>query len=191
MSSFDAPIPPSSPGDSSWLANAVRSVRTAGTALYVFGLVSVGLSVLSLVLMLVSPRTVYGSYHDGLVKAQKDLPADQRQTVPPFEQWVKPWQLWGVITSIVGLAGSFIIVIGGMRMRNLSSFRWAVAGAVMAFLPFTNGCCCAGLPIGAWALVALFGADVRLAFTRIEEMGGLEHFDPNALPPSSYGGRIP
>ena len=49
------------------------------------------------------------------------------------------------------------------------------------------------LPIGVWALVSLFGTDVRLAFTRITEMGGLEHFDPTIPPPapSSYDGRRP
>jgi hypothetical protein len=63
-----------------------------------------------------------------------------------------------------------------------------VAGVVLSIIPCTNTCCCAGLPIGLWALVTLFGSDVRLAFARVGAAGGLERFEepppPRDEPPS-------
>jgi hypothetical protein len=61
-------------------------------------------------------------------------------------------------------------------MKQLHGYGWAVTGAVLAAVPCTNSCCCAGTPIGLWALVTLFGSDVRLAFTRVGAVGGLESY---------------
>ena len=67
-------------------------------------------------------------------------------------------------------------------MRHLHGYGWAVTGAVLSAVPCTNSCCCFGTPIGLWAIVVLFGSDVRLAFARVGAFGGLETFEADVEP---------
>jgi hypothetical protein len=84
-----------------------------------------------------------------------------------------------VVATLVSLGASFVITIGGLKMKQLSGYWWAVTGAILSILPFSNACCCFGLPVGLWALVALFGSDIRLAFSRVSAAGGLEAMAEN------------
>jgi hypothetical protein len=190
MSSVGTPTPmPLGPDENpnQWIVDAVRRVQGPALALLAFGMFSVFVSLLFLIIYIASPDTMFRPVYDYLAEGQKERPAQER--LPPYQNWLKDLQFRSVVGSILGLAGGFIIVIGGMKMRSVSSWGWALAGALMAAIPLTNTCCCLGLPIGVWAILALFGQDVRLAFSRVAEMGGLEHFDPTVPPPppSRYG----
>jgi hypothetical protein len=192
MSSHGTPIPGGlDDNPNQWLVNAVRSVQGPGLVLLAFGMFSVFVSLLFLVVYIVSPDSMFRPIYDYLLEGQKGQPPQER--LPPYKKWVQEQQLRSVVFSILGLAGGFVIIVGGLKMRQMTGYRWAVAGALLAAIPGMNSCCCAGLPIGVWALVTLFGTDIRLAFTRITEMGGLEYFDPTIPPPtpSSYGSDPP
>ncbi len=76
--------------------------------------------------------------------------------------------LGGVIGGVVYIVLALlqgVVIFGGLKMKNLQSWGLAVAAAVIALLPCTNGwCCLIGLPVGIWALVVLMNNDVKAAF---------------------------
>jgi phage FluMu protein Com len=67
-------------------------------------------------------------------------------------------------TAVVGLIISIVVLLGAVKMMKLESYGLAVAAAILALIPCTSPCCCLGLPIGIWALVILFDAQVKAAF---------------------------
>jgi len=82
----------------------------------------------------------------------------------PREQLVLGAAVWLGI-GVVGLALSIVMMVGGVKMKNLRSYGLAMTSAILALLPI-HCCCLIGLPIGIWALVALSDVHVRGAFPR-------------------------
>lgn len=176
-------VPDSSDGGQNrWLVDAVRAVQGPGTALQWYGMISVFLSVMALMVFLVSPETLTERAYKRMVEAQAKREPENRTPLPPYKQWAQQAQLELVVWSLLWLGSSFVVTIGGMKMKQLTGYGWAVAGSVLSILPVTNACCCAGLPIGLWALVALFNSDMRLAFRRVGAAGGLEEMLANPPP---------
>jgi len=191
MSAEDPAQQPESEIDAKWLANAIRAVQMPGTILLWYGVASMFLAVAFLIVYLVSPDTIYRPIYDWQLEQQREqLKEDPAHAKPmePYRKWVQQQALSGTIGSIVSLVCSFLIAVGGVKMRHLSGFGWSVAASILSILPCTNSCCCVGLPIGLSALVVLFGSDVRMAFKRVGKAGGLEAFAdvevPRDEPPS-------
>ena len=68
------------------------------------------------------------------------------------------------VLTVIGVLGGIFVVYAMLEMRKLRRFPIAVAGAILAMVPYLSLCCIFGLPIGIWALVVLFNPDVRAAF---------------------------
>jgi hypothetical protein len=68
--------------------------------------------------------------------------------------------------GIFGLPYSVLMAIGGRKMRTLSSYGWAMTGAIMGImsLPLFGLCGAVQTGIGIWAVVALNKPGVRDAF---------------------------
>lgn len=148
-----------------WFEAARESVQSPGLALQWFGIVSLVLTVIVLLVLLVSPDTALKPVYDFLVQWNKDRPPKERQPIPRYEEFVKAQTTQNLIAGVLQLIGSLVIFYGGLQVRELKGYGWGIAGGVLAILP-CNACCCIGFIFGAWALVALSGADVRLAFSR-------------------------
>lgn len=72
-------------------------------------------------------------------------------------------RLTNVTSTLLAMAMSAIMFIGGRKMGHAVDFSWAVAACVVAIIPCT-WCYCLTIPIGIWGLVILFRPDVRAAF---------------------------
>jgi hypothetical protein len=75
----------------------------------------------------------------------------------------------GLMFGFLGLPYALVLIIGGRRMRDLSSRAWALAasaGAIGSFLLLYVLCACAFVPIlfGVWGLIAMSNPVVREAF---------------------------
>jgi hypothetical protein len=68
------------------------------------------------------------------------------------------------VLAAIGIAGSLFVIYAMLEMRKARRFPIAVAGAILAMVPVGSLCCFLGLPLGIWALVVLFDAEVRAAF---------------------------
>ena len=67
----------------------------------------------------------------------------------------------GVILHVVG----FAVYIGAIEMLRRGSYRWAIAAAVLAMLPFHFGAFL-GIPFGIWSLMLLLRRDTRSQFNQ-------------------------
>ncbi|MDA7878251.1 hypothetical protein N9B39_01740 [bacterium] len=68
--------------------------------------------------------------------------------------------IWGVILVI----SSTFILIGAIKMKNMTNYGVAKAAAIVAIIPFVGPCCLLGIPFGIWAVVVLSKPHVRDAF---------------------------
>jgi hypothetical protein len=69
------------------------------------------------------------------------------------------------LLGVLGIVGSCFVIFAMLEMKKVRRFPVALAGAILAMLPFLSLCCFFGFPLGIWALVVLFNPDVRAAFT--------------------------
>jgi predicted Zn finger-like uncharacterized protein len=67
------------------------------------------------------------------------------------------------IALVLMVVWTIIVLLGGLKMKSLSSYGAAMTGCIFAMLP-CNIVCLGGLPIGIWALVVLNRPDVKRAF---------------------------
>jgi hypothetical protein len=69
-----------------------------------------------------------------------------------------------IISYVLNIVCALILMIGGIKMLQLSGPALPTISAVLAMIPCTVGCCCVpGLPVGIWALIVLNRPDVRAA----------------------------
>jgi hypothetical protein len=61
----------------------------------------------------------------------------------------------GILSALIAGALSVLILVGGLRMRQLQSLGLVRVAAVLALIPCISPCCLVGLPIGIWVLVVL------------------------------------
>ena len=70
----------------------------------------------------------------------------------------------GAILGLLYTVFGIVVIIGGIKAQNATSFAWAMTAAITAMIPCISGCCLVGFPIGIWALVTLTDPTVRRAF---------------------------
>ena len=179
MTDYGAQPPPEPEPEESgrWLADAIQSSRPPAIALQWYGIISMLLAGLVVALFLAAPGEAAGRYYDRLVQQQRELAPEDREQLPPRDEFVRGMQIQWVGIGIIWLVCSFLIAYGGIRMKQLHGYGWAVTGAILSAIPCISGCCCFGTPIGLWALVTLFGSDVRLGFARVAPVGGLGMYE--------------
>jgi phage FluMu protein Com len=71
----------------------------------------------------------------------------------------------GVVLGMVGMIVAVLIIVGGVKMKNLRSYGLSMTSAIIAMIPCISPCCLLGLPIGIWALVVLSDSRVQNAFS--------------------------
>lgn len=68
---------------------------------------------------------------------------------------------WGGI--LIGIIGSSVLIFGGLQMMKHKSWGLCVATCILAMVPCW-GCCCIGLPLGAFGLYLLFNEEIKQSF---------------------------
>jgi hypothetical protein len=73
---------------------------------------------------------------------------------------------FGIAMAVFGLVISAVILVGGIKMKKLESYGWAMTASVISVIPCVSPCCygLVGIPIGIWALVVLSKPEVKSAF---------------------------
>ena len=64
----------------------------------------------------------------------------------------------------LGMLLAIIIFLGGLKMKQLKSYGFAMTASVIAMVPCVSPCCLVGLPVGIWAIVVLNKPEVKAAF---------------------------
>jgi serine/threonine protein kinase len=144
---------PSTPDAS---ARAERLVNAPAIALTIYGIVNlVGLIV---PLTFVLPRLMFG-FNPPLSSTFPALPNAS------FIASVAP--LLAAVSIAVSIAANICLLVGAARLRNLASYPWALAAALIAISPFgSTSLWLIGFAIGIWALIAMHQPEVKAAFDR-------------------------
>lgn len=71
----------------------------------------------------------------------------------------------GIGSSIFAICYWSLVVVGAVKMKNLSSYGLAMTACIVAMLP-CSACCLLGLPFGIWGIVMLNKPEVKEAFGR-------------------------
>ena len=64
---------------------------------------------------------------------------------------------------ILTLLAGIVMVYGAWQMKTVGSYRWAMAGALVAFIPL-SGCSIFAFPFGLYAIIRLGANDVVKGF---------------------------
>jgi len=150
------------------------------------GLIATGLITLALVIV--------GSFSLGqmpqMIQAQCDqiekdpaLNAAQKKDMVDMIKNMEPAITGIAIGSMVVYAlGSVVVIVGGFKLKNLTSRGWAKTSAVLSMIPFcVSYSCLLGLPFGIWAFVAMGKPAVKAGFaarTRNEGERDFESYPP-------------
>jgi hypothetical protein len=137
---------------------AREAVAGPAIALMVVGGLALGISGLALILNLVLGGILMGAQPPNRPGGPGIRPGAPARRADPATQMVS-----GVVGSIVGLCWGGIVLSGGLQMKRLQSYGYAMTGAIVAMLP-CNLCCLLGVPFGIWALVVLNGEGMKGAF---------------------------
>jgi hypothetical protein len=70
----------------------------------------------------------------------------------------------GIVSGVIGIIVGVVVLLGAMKMKNLTSYGFAMTSAILAMIPCISPCCCLGIPIGIWAIVALVDQNVKNSF---------------------------
>jgi DNA-directed RNA polymerase subunit RPC12/RpoP len=70
----------------------------------------------------------------------------------------------GLVMGVISILLGVVVILGAVKMKNLESYGFAMASAIIAMVPCISPCCPLGLPFGIWALVILSDAGVKAAF---------------------------
>ena len=83
---------------------------------------------------------------------------------PQMERIVRALEGSQTITSLLSLVVYGLVLFGAIKMRNLQSYGLCMAASILAILPCSCPVCCAGIPLGIWALVVLAKTEVSSQF---------------------------
>jgi hypothetical protein len=70
----------------------------------------------------------------------------------------------GIASGVIGMLVSVLILMGGIKMKNLQNHGLAMTASIIAMIPCISPCCIIGLPIGIWAVIVLSKPEVKSAF---------------------------
>jgi len=66
--------------------------------------------------------------------------------------------------GLLGAGLSTLMLVGGVKMKNLRSYGLAMTAAILMVIPCFSPCGILGMPFGIWALIVLTNAEVTAAF---------------------------
>lgn len=93
---------------------------------------------------------------------QGDMPPEMQRLMDMLQQLQSPAMI--AVDSIIKLAVAGLIIVASVKLRKLESFPLVVTSAILAIVPCTSPCCCVGIPIGIWVLVAIMKPEVKSSF---------------------------
>jgi hypothetical protein len=80
----------------------------------------------------------------------------------PQEERIAGSIFYGLL-AIYSFAAAGFMVYGGLKMKQLESWGFALAAAILAIIP-CNGCCVFSMAVGIWSLITLNDVSVKSAF---------------------------
>lgn len=153
------------PGGAGGPNDALAASKVSGPAV---GLIVVGVINLLLMLYNVASSAMSLGADPAELQAQLEAQNPELQNIEGFDpqtvtQFMQAGGIVGLIFAVIGIVVAIVIIMGGLKMKNLQSRGLAMTASILAMIPCIS-CCIIGLPIGIWALVVLNDPNVRASF---------------------------
>jgi uncharacterized membrane protein YkgB len=148
------------------IARAKERIKTPAVVLLVVGIISAIASLYNIVSVLTMDQQF------AKVEEQWDndpkMNAQQKQDMKQMLSNIKgPAKVVVPISVVCGLITATIAIIGSVRIMNLKNKGLGTAGSVLSMFPILSGCCCLGLPVGIWVLIAMGKPEVKAGFAAV------------------------
>jgi hypothetical protein len=157
-------VPPTGPGPNTGFAASKVSGPAIG--LIVVGVINVLLSLYGVVSNTMAMTGDSAAQFEAQLDAQEMQQLEQQGFDP--QMMTKMFQAGGAIglvLNVIAIVVAAVIIMGGLKMKNLQSRGMAMTASILAMIPCLSACCLLGLPIGIWSIVTLNDPNVRSAFT--------------------------
>jgi hypothetical protein len=156
-------VPPMGPGPNPGMA--ASKVSGPATALIVVGVINILLALYGVVSNVMAL---------GGGAAQMEAQFDAQQMEQLEQQGFDPQMMAkmfqaggavGIVFNLIAIVAAVVIIMGGLKMKNLQSRGLAMTASILAMIPCISACCLIGLPIGIWSVVTLNDPNVKASFT--------------------------
>jgi hypothetical protein len=152
------------PSDSRGYREAKAAVGLPAILLIVIG----ALGIFQAIVGIVQLSSLPGQFDQMIAKIDADpnQTREQKDTQIQVFNFAKDFfqQPIAVILYVVSVVLSLIIILGGIRMLQLSGPALPTISAVLSMIHCSVGCCCIpGLPVGIYALIIVSRPYVRIA----------------------------
>ena len=147
------------------LAEARAAVRPPGTLLILTGSLLLIGAIMAFIQLPGQPAKMDNAIAQ--IDADKNMPADQKDFWKGIFTSMKEFFQSPMAPISYALSGVFaiLIILGGVKLMNLSGPALPVTASILAMIPCTSSCCClVGLPAGIWALIVMSRPVVKAAF---------------------------
>ena len=68
------------------------------------------------------------------------------------------------IVSLIGVVCSSVVLAGGLKMKELKSYKLSYAAAAFATIPVLSPLLVLGIPFGIWAMVTIQNKEIKRYF---------------------------
>jgi hypothetical protein len=175
--SFDDAVQPDA------IATAKKLVRGPAIGLMATGFITLVLVAVGLLSVGSIPQAFQAQREQ--VDKNPGLNAQQKQDMLAMYDKIEPAMVPLVIAmSGVYALGAVLVIVGGFKLKNLTSTGWPKTAAVLSMIPFcVSYSCLLGLPFGIWAFVVMGKPAVKAGFAaRLRNEGSGER-DFDSYPP--------
>jgi len=136
-----------------------RPLRDAGSKIVPAGIAMIAIAIIQF--LVIAARLALALANPDMLRQQ----AKQIQAMfPGAAGGPDPVQL-SIGFGIAFLILNLVVLAGGIAMVRRTMYPLAVVGACLTIVDFNECCCIVSIPVGIWALVMLFQADVKASFS--------------------------
>jgi hypothetical protein len=156
------PPPPAAPD----LTLARAKTRPPAIALLILGIWGLGFSMLSLLNDLFA-RDATDIRDFRIDEVPEPVRGMIERIIELSNRYGQHGQIVNVFLSFVQIAALALVIFAAIRMLQLRTWTLAVVASILAMFPCCISCICScglAIPIGIWALIVLFDAQVKAAF---------------------------
>jgi hypothetical protein len=127
------------------------NVKGVGIGIIVLGVIGYLMVMANIAMMAMGAM---GGNQQWISEFEREFGAEAARAIAYGSQWV------GIILNVIGSAA---LIFGGLQMMRRRSWGLCVATCFLAMVPCW-GCCCLGIPLGAFGLYLLFNDEVKQSF---------------------------
>ena len=152
--------------DADIIDRAKARIKTPAIILLVVGAISLVFTLISVVNVFTMDEQ-FAKVEDQWDNDPNLTPQQRKDMKQILADLKEPIKIGVPISIVCSLFTSAITILGSIKIMNLKSRGLGTAGSVLSMIPIISGCCCLGVPVGIWVLIALAKPEVKAGFAAV------------------------